>query len=475
MTRTIIKWTYRCLGWIVLGGLALALLVAGVVDRYEGYGTLAVRLTWNHEPYLPPQPVLTGAELRVRDRPQPLSPDRLLRLRPGPAKVELRLKGFSDVTSAATVRKDVATVLEVALRPQPMTITLRNSVTNATINGTPCGTKWVFSNAEIAHTYTFEASAPGYETNLLNLRIERPGQDLVTDLILHPLMGGIAIHLTPSEGTQLFLNGLPRAPSDQAQVRIGVYSVSATNPNFYPFTDTIEVTAHRTNLVEIVLRPKPASVLVETTPAVDFQVHDPAGNRLPITDHTAHAPPGQQTLTLTAKGFVPVPREFQLEPNQAYSWNVRLEREGAADLEKMKETFQRLASAPGIAPQLDKLGGKDWTACKAVEFDTEDLVHGARQYREACATISAIIQTFPDRGRAWTNEVRSANAIDYWLLMGELGKATNELAQYTTRFGPQSDFARWFGSTAGKIQDWQDKVEHNRRYLPAEPTRKTKR
>ena len=472
MTRTLIKWTYRCLGWILLGALGLGCLVVYGVDKHQGYGNLWLRLTWNDEAYVPAPTVLAGAELKVRRRAYPLKLRQPLRLRPGPAVVELKLKDFLDSHSAVTVPKDGTAKLDVSLHAEPRTITLRNLVPGATIAGKPCGATWVFANAEVGQTYTFPATAPGCETNFLKLRIDEPGKDLVANLELRPLMGGLAINVAPVEGTEVFLNGVLRDPASMAPLRVGVYSITATNPDYYPFALTVEVTYGATNTAHVRLLPKPASVAIEVTPTVDFQVRDAEGSLLPVNEGRVHPAPGPAKLTIAADGFVSVQREFSLEPNQAYSWSARLEREGQLDFQRMKEKFRLLTTDPETAPQLAKLGGVAWKAVRLIEFDNEHLLRGARQYTEACATISEIVQTFPERGRAWTNEMRAANAIDYWLVLGELGKAANEINQYAARFGPQSDFARWFGSTAGKIQDWQDALENKKRYLPEQPVPK---
>ena len=465
MTRAINKWIYRCLGWLLLGALALAWLIAYGLDRHTGYGTLDLRLTWNHEPFLPPTPAAASASLKVRGRSLPLELGKPLRLRPGPAPVELTLDGFYDGSAVAGVRKNTSVVLDLPLRAKPGTISLRNPIPDATINGTPCGAIWTFPNAEIGRDYTFDAAAPGYETNHLHLRIPHPGEDLVADLVLRPLIGSLAIKLIPIEGTALFLDGVARDASTQAPVRAGVHSLTATNPDYYPFARSFEVVAHATNTAEVLLHPKPASITIEVTPTVDFQVKDSHDQTLLVREDTVYPPPGETSLTLVAKRYTPVRRKFLLEPNRPYSWKVRLDREGLAEFEKTKGRFRLLTTNPEIAPQLDKLGGLDWKTIRAVEFDTEDLVHGGHQYADAYTKLTELVQSLPERGRAWTNEVRAANAIDYWLLIGELAKAANELNQYTARFGPKSDFERWFGATTGKIQSWQDEMEHKRRYL----------
>ena len=475
MTRTLLKWTKRCLGWIVLGGIALALLLASWADRRTGYGTFLLRLTWNDAPFLPSPQAQAGAGLRVRDRAYPMSFDRPLRLRPGSASVMVKLNDFFDFTGTAMIQKNRATAFDAALRAKPGKIVLRNAIPGATIDGTPCGTNWVLTNAEIGRLYTVEATAPGHETNRLSLRIDRPGADVVSDLNLRPLLGGLALRLVPLDGTQLALDGVPRAPSDKSLLHVGSYFITAINPDYYPFALTVEVTAFRTNTVEVLLRPRPAAVAVEATPAVDFQAQDATGKELPVNRGVIQAPPGQTILTLSAKGYAPVRRELLLEPNQSYSWKARFEREGAAQFQKTKEKFQLLTTDPEVAPQLAKLGGLAWKTIRAVEIDTDDLTHGARQYAESCAAVTAIVQAFPDRGRAWTNEVRAANAIDYWLALGELAKATDELTQYTAQFGPKSEFDTWFGGQAGRIQNWQDKIANAKRYLPTNPGRKATR
>jgi len=475
MTRTIIKWAYRCLGWIALGGLALVWAAAYAVDRHEGYGTLALRLVWNHEPYLPSEAAIAGAELKVRGRAHPLDLGRPLRLRPGPAPVELNLAGFVTYVGVAKVAKNADTFLDAPLKAKPGTIRVRNRIPEATIDGAPCGAQWTFPNAEIGRAYSFTAAAPGYEAAPMNLRISHPGEDLVTDLVLKPLMGGLAINLVPAGGTELFLNGVARDSSSRDPLRVGVYSLTATNPDYFPFSSTVEVRAKTTNLVEVQLRPKPAAVALEVTPAVDFQVRDGSGNLVPVHDFTAQASPGQSTLTLTAPGYAPVHRDFFLEANKTYSWKARLEREGTADFQKYKEKFQLLATPPQIARELDKLGGLDWKAVRAIVFDNEDLARGGRQYSDACVRVSEILQSFPERGRAWTNEVRAADAIYQWLYTGQIVKATDELARYTARFGPNSAYDRWFGAAADKIQAWQDDIQNKQRYLPEKPKSRKQR
>jgi len=466
MLKTIRKWLRRCLGWIAIALVLLAWVAWAVVDRAEGYGRLAVALSWNGQAYLPPD--AAAATLLVRGERHPLAPGQPLTLRPGPAAAELDLAGFLPARSTALVMKNQSVKLDFALQAAPRRITLRNRLPGATLDGQPIGDTWT-TQAEVGRVYSFVATAPGCETNRLELRINRPGQDLVADLALAPLLGGLKIQPAPAEGTEVFVDGKQVDDLASLAVKAGSHLVTASNADFFPFSATVEVYHHTTNTLPVPLRPRPATITLNLTPPVPCEVTDAKGAILPLEGAELHSPPGAVRLKLHARGFAPIEQKFRLEANHPYVWTATLEREGAAEFKRASGQYQRLATSPEFATALGKLGGSDWAKLRRTDFDAEDLIRGAKQYTDACATLAAIQATLPERGRAWTNEVRVANAIDFWLVTGELDKAAAEIDRYASRFGGQSDFAQWFGPPAGKIQGWRDALETKRLYLPAAP------
>ena len=108
-------------------------------------------------------------------------------------------------------------------------------------------------------------------------------------------------------------------------------------------------------------------------------------------------------------------------------------------------------------------------------FDSEDAARGAQQYKEECESLAILLKTMPERGRVWTNEIRSSHNIDYWILTTDFEKANNELALYTSLFGPGTDFDRWFAGTEGKIRTWQNTIQQKQSNLPDKPDLKKKR
>ena len=529
MIKTGCKWVKRCLGWLILSGVALGALYAYYVHKTIGYGTLELQLTWNDKAY--PLDRLAGGnpDLRVRGEPQAWASGPVLTLRPGPATLELRARHFQPCSIKTTVVKNTKVVAELRLQAEPHTISIQGLKTNAVVNGERCERTWVLRNAEVGRSYPVEATVPGFHTNSVNLRIENPGEDLVTNLVWIPLTAYVSLSvMPPANDLSVSIDGASQAPFASRLLEVGVHSLTVSHSDYYPYSQQVEVVFGVTNHCLVNLKPKPATLSIQVTPSVPYQVTDGAGGAILVQEGTAEVPPGTNRLILTARGFVPQQQDFAMAPNKKYSWQVELVRAGLQIFQKNKAQFDTLCSGANLAllekcggsswskiretkfdgedlaqgaaqyakaceelttlltnlqaveksraefhwlstngnsaGLLAKLGGADWSRIRDTRFDTEDVAHTVQQYKEACAGINEIMKTMPERGRLWTNEIRSSNAIEYWTLLNNLAKANSELMYYTNHFGAGTDFERWFGSSSGKIKTWQDDIYHKQRY-----------
>ena len=466
--KTINKWIERCWGWMGLAGLALAAFYGYNLHTKIGYGTLAIQLKWQGKPYPIDQTDLASAELRIRGQRERLLPESNIRLRPGATSIELKLKRFTLCSLSPVVVKDQRVVAELNLEAEPQTITIQNTYSNVVVNGELCGPAWVIRNAVIGRKYEVSASAPGFHTNILYLTINNPGENLTTNLTLQPLMGWVSIRLNPETSeSAVTLDGAP-APADLAAGNLllaGWHTLEVSNADYYLLSRQFDVKHSQTNLLAITLKPKPASLSLEVKPAIQYQLHEKSGKVLMAEDGTAKLPPGEHTLSVTAKGYATQTKDFVMAPNQQYSWRVEMERAGLHEFTSRQVRFEKLKkdANPEI---LDKFGGTDWSAIKQVTFDKEDYEHGARQYQEVCDAMARLLETLPERGRVWTNAIRSSIDIDYWIVMEEFDKVKNKMLQFQSLYGPGTDYDRWFGGYASRVKTWQETIQQKQKYVP---------
>lgn len=531
MSTMISKWVYRCLGWVVMGCVALAAVSGYVLHKKKGYGTMELRVTWQGKGVPVDQLAGGDCELVVRGKRVAWTGSRGVRLRPGPVAAELKLKGFRPCPVSVDITKDMTAVAEFRLEAEPRTITVANVRSNGVVNGKPSSGSWVLQGAEVGRSYAVEVAAPGYHTNLLSLVIERPGEDLVTNVAWRPLMGFVrASVLPPVADTAVSVDGAALDPFAGGAVEVGVRTLSVSNGDYYPYSQRVEVSYGTTNACQVLLKPRPAQLVLQVTPSVQYQVRDGSGGTVALQGGATELPAGTNSLTVTAKGYVAQRREFVMEPNRKYAWQVELEREGVQAFKRSQADFLALSGGANLAV-LEKGGGRAWERIRDTKFDEEDLVRGAQQYtkaseelnllienikaveefsgrlqgmtnnsenaglleryggsdwqkirgtafdsanvarcaqqyKDACESLAEVLRTMPDRGQVWTNEQRVANSVDYWIVMGEYAKASVNVAEYETRFGPGTDFDRWFGGGGRKVRAWQESIRVKEQYAP---------
>jgi len=523
------KWLKRCFGWIVLGCALLAALGAYINDLRIGHGTVELRLKWQEKDYPVARVANRKVELIIAGKQQTWLPGKVLKLRPGSTELELRVAHFKPCTTRAHVSKNAQTFAEFHLEAEPGTITIQNLKRNAVVNGELCGPTWVLKDAEVGRIYAIEAAAPGYHTNRVNLHIENPGEEVVTNLAWMPLMALVRVGVdAPLGDMNIALDGTSVDLLRGGSVEVGSHTLSVSNSQYYPYAQPIIVVYGVSNSFQVHLTPKPARLKIQVSPAIAYELQDDAGGVIAMQQGVAEVTPGSKSLRVVSKGFASSRRDFVMAPNGNYSWQVQLEPEGLQDfkknmalfdsltsgtnrallersgggswarirdmkfdgeyyphgaqqyaqacdeltvildsataLEKWRDEFRLLSSDNSNADHLDKFGGIDWQHIRGITPDADNVVKAAQQFKESCDRLQEIIKTLPERGRLWTNEIRQANAIDYWNLMNDLARAKAELAIYEDTFGPNSDFDRWFGGAAGKIQTWTDSIEAKERY-----------
>jgi hypothetical protein len=344
-------------------------------------------------------------------------------------------------------------------------------------------------------------------------------------------MGFVRVSVSPSVGdAAVSVDGTALDPLAGGFVEVGVRTLSVSNGDYYPYSQRVEVSYRATNHCQVVLKPKPALLMVQVNPAVQYQIRDGSGGTLALQAGTAECPAGSNSLTVMARGYISQRRDLVMEPNRKYSWQVELEREGLQVFKRNQADFAALSSGANLAV-LEKSGGRSWERIRDTKFDEEDLVRGsqqyaraseeltlllqnikmvdvyrgrlqvltnnsvfaplferfggsewqriremafdsenvarsAQQYKDACETLTEVVRTMPDRGQVWTNEVRVADSIDWWIFMGEYAKASTNVAEYEKQFGPGTDFDRWFGGGARKVRAWQDSIKVKQQFAP---------
>ena len=528
---TIWKWVRRCLGWIVLGCVALAALCGYILHKKRGYGAMEVRITWRDKAFPIDHVVGGDRELLIGGKRVAWTAGKDVWLRPGPALVELRVKGFRACSASIGVAKDAATVAEFRLEAEPRTITVNNVKRNGMVNGKPSGGTWVLQGAEVGRSYAVEVAAPGYHTNLLSLQIEKPGEDLVTNLVWQAFMGYVRVSVSPLVAdAAVAVDDTALDPLAGGFVEVGTRTLSVSNGDYYPYSQRVEVSYGITNRCQVVLKPKPALLMVQVSPAVQYQVRDGAGGALALQAGTAEMPAGTNSLAVSARGYISQRRDIVMEPNRKYSWQVELEREGLQAFKRNQADFAALSSGANLAvlersggrnwerireakfdeedfvrgsqqyaraseeltlliknietvedlrgrlqvmvsnsenaALLERYGGTDWQRVRGMAFETENIARCAQQYKDACESLAEVLRTMPDRGQVWTNEVRVANSIDYWILMGEYAKASTNVAEYEKQFSPGTDFDRWFGGGGRKVRAWQESIKVKQQFAP---------
>jgi hypothetical protein len=534
MIKTSYKWVKRCLGWIVLGGIVLSALGSYLVSLKTGYGTVQIRLTWNDKPYVTDRTV--PMELRIGGKREVWEPGKVLSIRPGLKVMDLQVKGFRTCSTAANIVKDSESLAEFRLEAELRTITIENLKSNSIVNGEPCGKIWVLKSAEVGKIYHVEALTPGYHPASLNIKLETPGEDLITNVVWRPLMAFVKLTMSPAlkETSATFDSTLFDAIAG-GWVEVGTHTLNVSNANCYPYSQIVEVVNEVTNTFSVALLQKPGQLAVEVTePGARWELHESAGGLIAVQGGVAELPVGSNDLTISAEGYTPQRRLFMVEPNRKYSWQVELEREGAVAFKRAKTDFEDLMDKASGMVLLEKNAGREWKRIQDTKFDNDDLVRGANQYTRASLELTAamenaealekyrteyykisadgigtpdiikyggidwdkihklnfdadtvaqqaqqyeiayngikqILESLPARGEGWTNQARSSVNIDYWILLRDFPKAKSELAIYTERFGPGTDFDRWYGGVAGKIQNWRDTIDLKERYAPQEP------
>ena len=447
----------------------MAVLLAFYIDMKVGYGELTVQLIWQEKPYLITPNEIASAELKIRGQRQILQLGKEIRLRPGTVPIQLRLKHFNLCSFETHIAKDQRLVAELPLEAEPRTITIVNSLSNVVINGAPCGSEWIIANSKVGHDYHITATAPGYYTNTLTLTISNPGEDLITNLTWRHLMGLVSVHLDQSvNDVSITIDGEPLDSFEGGLMRVGTHMLNASNGDYYPLVQRVDVRFAITNLVDIHMKPKPASLLVTVTPDVSCQLHDEAGKPIIMEGGIAQLQPGTMSLSISAKGYVTQRHDFVIEPNKKYSWSVEFEQAGLQDFRNWQAECKSLESRDKLV-LLEKFGGTDWQRITNVDIVTNDLERGAQQYKEICERLGEILNTMPERGRVWTNEIRARYDIDYWIIDQQFNKANNEMAQYRSLYGPGTEFDRWFGGATNQIRTWQESIQLKQRYIPSKP------
>jgi len=391
MITTALKWISRCLGWIVLGCAALAALCGYALQKKIGYGGLEIRLTWRGKAYSLDQQRLASAEMQLGDRRVVWNAGMVMRLRPGPVTLQLAIPNFRRCSVATNVVKDVKTVAEFRLEAEPRRISVQNVISNAAINGQSCRGVWVITNAEVGRPYRVEATVPGYHTNLLTLQIGNPGEDLVTNLVWRPLIGFVSVKVTPVlSDTAVTIDGVRLGQDGVMSLGVGIHSLGVSNRDYYPWSQHVEVAHAVTNHCQFVLKPRPASLSVQVTPKVPYQLHDGSGKLLALEGGKIRLPPGTNILSITASGYDPTNREFELEPNrEERPWRVSLQKPGLNRFQTIQREFEALSRANHAL--LDYYGGAEWAGIRDRRYDTNNLVLGAEQYGQAMAELGLLI------------------------------------------------------------------------------------
>jgi hypothetical protein len=114
-------------------------------------------------------------------------------------------------------------------------------------------------------------------------------------------------------GDSVAIDGTPLETATGRIVAVGTFSLTVSNSDYYPWSQRLEVAYDLTNHCEVVLKPKPALLSVEVTPAVRYQLHDGSG----------------RLIALEEVGTAKVPRR------------VDLEREGSQDLRRLRRNLKQ--------------------------------------------------------------------------------------------------------------------------------------
>lgn len=522
------KWINRFLGWIIVVCVGAGMVSAYAYHRHIGYGTVEIRMSWRGQPLAPGVLAERPFALLLQGSQVGWMPDRAIKVRPGMVGLELRVKHFQPARMQVQVQKDGSTKAEFRLEAELCTISLVQLRPNSVVNGERCGESWVLKDAEVGRRYPVTVVAPGFETNHLTLQIDSPGQNLVTNVVWRSLIGYVTARFDSSiRDCRVTLDGKQLDTLTGWALPVGPHNLTASNENYFSWSERVEIEEGRTNYCDIRLKPKPASLSLVVDPEVDWQLVEAEGHRVDLSNGVAFLQAGNSRLTVSAPGYTSQMKEFTVEPNRSYSWRVQLEKEGLKGYQQARSQFEELTNANWAI--LQSAGGNEWGRIQKRRFNDRDLVEGAsdfkrasdeviklltdaeelakykkeygsltssrqnrealqrfggsawqhiqafepanadvstcaREYKEAYWSLAEVLASLPERGRVWTNEVRAANAVSYWITIDQLVKARNELDGYTKQFGPSSDFDRWYGGSKGKIQGWQDQIEHQARF-----------
>ena len=422
MTKTIVKWVVRCLGWISVGCVAVGALSGYILHKKKGYGTMDLRVTWRDRAWSIDQMADGDRELVVRGQRVAWTAGKAVRLRPGAAVAELKVRGFHACSASVGILKDTTTVAAFHLEAEPRTITVNNVKTNSLVNGKPCGGTWVFKAAEIGRSYVVEVAAPGFHTNLLSLLIERPGEDLVTNLLWRPLMGYVRVTVSPSVGdAAVAVDGTALDALVGGFVEVGTRMLSVSNGDYYPYSQRVEVLHGATNHCLVVLKPRPSSLKIEVNSGLQYEVSDGSGKVVSFHGETAELPPGAKSLTINARGYVAQRRDFAMEANGKYSWKVKLEKKGSAEFAMAESRFRSQTNSNWTL--LQEKGGREWQRIRETMFDGGDIEEGARQYGEACTNLATVVEGIKVLDR-WKQRFQSvANNLNDRAALEEFGGA----------------------------------------------------
>ncbi len=353
---------------------------------------MEVRAVWQGKGWPIDKMGRADCELLIAGKRVRWASGKAIRLRPGPIVAELRVKGFRPGSTSVEINKGSVVMAEFRLEAEPRTITINNMKINGVVNGKPCGgTMWVLQGAEVGQSYPVEVAAPGYHTNFFTLLIEKPGEDLVTNVVWQPLMGFVRVIVSPSvSGSSVLIDGAACAEGGVSCHAIGFHSLSVSNADYYPHGERIEVLYRNTNDCNVVLKPKPASLRVEANPGLQYEVRDASGEAISFQGDTAELSPGTRTLMISAKGYTSERRDFVMAPNGRYSWKVSLERDGLAAFKRAEVQFQNLTNANWAL--LEERGSLEWRKAREIRVDGEDLLEGTRQYATACTNLMTLIE-----------------------------------------------------------------------------------
>jgi len=462
MIKNVFKWLIRCAGWIIIAAFAAAITIGFAIHKHKGYGTLEVYPLLLGQPYAVPQSISASAEFRINGKSYEFKLGKPICLRPGQALVEFKLRGCYLVVTNVTVVKDSLKRCSVQLLTEPCQIQVLNLPVGALINGTTVAGAYIISNAEFGKTYNLELSVPGYKNEFLAYKIGAPGENvIISNLIVNPIVGYLSVDIKPSlPDTELFIDRQKQEVGVPISLLAGAHRLTISNYAYIVYSKDFVITNESANSLTVDLQPKPAILALKVFPEVPFNLYGEDNMLIYRKNGVAKVEVGHHVLTIISEGYVPLSRKFDFEPNLEYEWNVQLDQIGLREFTSAKERFIALKNSLDVGI-LNRFGGKDWKMLTQVETQTNNLLSSAKNYNAAYSNLVSLVETLPDRGYVWTNEVRAANDIDFYILVEKHVEASQRLALYKKKFGAGSDFDRWFGISSQKLKLWQESIQLN--------------